>query len=117
MAKDGWICSECRDIQCDVSDQSDLNCLGEGCSNPLARNSGRRRICLWCGMPVCGQTIANRWGSYGQRQTVTGSCSIRPPSPRDEDVVLETADGDEMPPEGVEPRDPQLRAILNVEDG
>lgn len=65
-------------------------------------------------MPLFGgQTLVNRWGSYGRRQTVSGSQSSQPPSPQEEDLVLEVADSDEnaMSPEDEEQRDMYLRAI------
>ncbi|KAL2006056.1 hypothetical protein VTN00DRAFT_9710 [Thermoascus crustaceus] len=53
-AKNGWICSACRARQCRDVDLQRQTCVGEGCSNPPGADGERRRVCLWCDLPLFG---------------------------------------------------------------
>ncbi|KAJ9316430.1 hypothetical protein DTO271D3_3235 [Paecilomyces variotii] len=67
-AKDGWLCSACRAQQCTDVDLQRQCCIGEGCSNHPGTDGDRRRICLWCDLPLFGgQTMIERWQGYGER--------------------------------------------------
>ncbi|KAL2362868.1 hypothetical protein RJZ56_004245 [Blastomyces dermatitidis] len=51
-AKDGWMCSKCREIQVRTGQEPIAKCSGEGCGGPPGKDNGRRRICLWCHLPL-----------------------------------------------------------------
>ncbi|KLJ11217.1 hypothetical protein EMPG_13490 [Blastomyces silverae] len=51
-AKDGWVCSKCREIQVRTGQEPIPTCSGEGCGKPPGKDNGRRRICLWCHLPL-----------------------------------------------------------------
>lgn len=42
--------------------------MGEGCSNPPGADGERRRVCLWCDLPLFGgQSMTERWQGYDER--------------------------------------------------
>ncbi|PGH33534.1 hypothetical protein GX50_03606 [[Emmonsia] crescens] len=60
-AKDGWVCSKCREIQVRTGQEPIQACIGEGCARPPGKDSDRRRICLWCHLPLVARPSMDQW--------------------------------------------------------
>ena len=51
--KDGWVCSPCKEMQnTEAKSSGERLCFGQGCNEQLVDDKIRRRICLWCDMPM-----------------------------------------------------------------
>jgi len=49
LKNDCWLCLECKDRQnAEAVESAQIHCHGQGCSEILADDRERRRICLWC---------------------------------------------------------------------
>lgn len=68
-AKDRWVCPECKDVQnLEAKEVGFRICFGEGCSNILGEDKERRRICLWCDLPMTrGRTTMERRAAFDQK--------------------------------------------------
>ncbi|EEH08376.1 hypothetical protein HCBG_03665 [Histoplasma capsulatum G186AR] len=70
-AKDGWMCSKCREIQVRTGQEPIQTCSGEGCARPPGEDNGRRRICLWCHLPLVARPTMEQWREgYAERHAL-----------------------------------------------
>lgn len=55
------MCSKCREIQVRTGQEPIQACIGEGCARPPGKDSDRRRICLWCHLPLVARPSMDQW--------------------------------------------------------
>ncbi|KAK2789440.1 hypothetical protein FQN53_001886 [Emmonsiellopsis sp. PD_33] len=71
-AKDGWICSKCRETQVAGGKEPISTCIGEGCTRSPGSGNDRRRICLWCHLPISARPSMDQWREgYGERHALS----------------------------------------------
>ena len=69
LAKDGRVCSQCRQAQ--LADARQQGCIAEGCNAPLDVESECRKICLWCEQPLWQPGLKYRLDKPGDRIAAT----------------------------------------------
>ncbi|KAI9839875.1 MAG: hypothetical protein M1819_000067 [Sarea resinae] len=97
-ARDGWLCLKCKTEQ--ITDlPAKLNrCYGVGCHRTPGDDSDRRRICLWCGLPLPpkGASGSTRQ-EYESRHLYPGDGRIRSPENTRRSLATGTPKVDALP--------------------
>ncbi|PGH17199.1 hypothetical protein AJ79_01337 [Helicocarpus griseus UAMH5409] len=101
-AKDGWVCSKCREIQVRTGQEPILTCIGEGCTAAPGKDSDRRRICLWCHLPLFARPSMDQWREgYGERHALSeysqpGELPSASETEEEEEEAEETEENDDV---------------------
>ncbi|KZF22258.1 hypothetical protein L228DRAFT_149415 [Xylona heveae TC161] len=86
-AKDGWLCLACKIQQRTNLDEKLNTCCGMGCNESLGNGRERRRVCLWCDLPLPPKaSLGESLNDYELRHVFNKSQLLIPQSPHDGDA-------------------------------